>query len=52
MNLMIKVCKSIRLIGVLLFLISCGINDQKSSMDLESLPNVVLIYADDLGYAG
>lgn len=42
--------KSLFLLAFLVMLISCGTGDQKSSTDQENLPNVILIYADDLGY--
>ncbi len=41
--------ENVCLIAALFFLISCGTGDQKSSMGKEDLPNVVFIYADDLG---
>ncbi len=41
--------KNLFLLAFLLLLLSCGTSDQASSTDQESLPNVVFIYADDLG---
>ena len=47
---MLATTKNLCLLATLLFLISCGTGDQRSITDKESLPNVILIYADDLGY--
>lgn len=46
---MIRANKNVCLIAALFFLISCGTRDHESSTEKKSLPNVVLIYADDLG---
>jgi len=48
---MIRLSKQVlSLIVALLLLISCGEKEQKSATKEENLPNVILIYADDLGY--
>lgn len=41
--------ENVCLIAALFFLISCGSKEQKSETQKEDLPNVVFIYADDLG---
>lgn len=46
---MIGMTKLLSLMVMLLLLISCGIKEPNSSKDRDSLPNVVFIYADDLG---
>ncbi|MEQ9287648.1 MAG: arylsulfatase [Cyclobacteriaceae bacterium] len=46
---MIRLTKNISVIAVFLFLVSCGIREQKSAEPTEKRPNVVFIYADDLG---
>lgn len=47
---MIFTTKHLILLPALFFLISCGISNPNPATTGENLPNVILIYADDLGY--
>lgn len=47
---MLTTTKHVWRLTLLFGLLSCGFGDQKSSSAEGNLPNVILIYADDLGY--